>query len=356
MLLAAMLSIPLYGKRLRIFRYWVLGFALFNLLLAIAQSILLPIGIYPKPVGGTIQDNIGGVFGGGGGSAANYISATVSIYFSIYFFNQFKHLSIWARVLPFIGALYQTQASDSKQVFLALAVGWGLLASTKVEKPARLFTYLFIGLVSVLIFRWMLLNVESDILSPYQNWIYRPIWGWGGLAVDTKFAAFRLIPPHFESLLNWLFGLGPGHTVSRLGGWVIRDYQNLLLQLGVTVHPVTGEFWNVIATVYLPRESTLFFPLYTWVGMWGDLGIVGLLTYISIGMVIWKKVCVDDFGRFLVLSTVSFGFILTQMEEPGHMLTVVCLLSLRWLEHREKQLSCTLKIPRRNHIKNASLN
>ena len=95
MLLAAMLCIPLSGERLQVFKYWLLGFALFNLLLALAQSILLPMGIYPKPQGGTLEDNIGGVFGGGGGSAANYVSATVSIYWGMYFFNHFKQLPLW---------------------------------------------------------------------------------------------------------------------------------------------------------------------------------------------------------------------------------------------------------------------
>jgi hypothetical protein len=339
MLLAAIISMPLSGQRLRTFKYWVLGFALFNLLLAIAQSILLPIGIYPKPDGGTLQDNIGGVFGGGGGSAANYIAATVSIFCGLYFFNQSKHVATWIRVLPLMGALYQAQVSDSKQVFLALFAGWGLLALTKVEKPLRLISYLSIGLIAALCFRWALLNIESDILSPYQNWIHRPIWGWGGLAADTKFAALRIIPPYFESPLNWLFGLGPGHTVTRLGGWVFRDYEKILLPLGATIHPATAEFWHIIDTVYLPRESTVFFPLFTWAGIWGDIGIVGLGAYLYLGFIVWQRVCVDDFGKFLILSTASFGFILTQMEEPGHMLTVACLLALRWLETREKKLS-----------------
>lgn len=339
MLLVALISIPLSADRLRTVRYWLLGFALFNLLLAIAQSILLPLGIYPKPVGGTIQDNIGGVFGGGGGSAANYIAATISIYFSLYFFNQFKHLATWVRLLPLIGALYQTQVSDSKQVFLALAVGWGLLSLTKLKKPRRLFLYLTIVLAIAFAFRWALLNVESDILSPYQNWINRPIWGLGGLAANTKFAAFRLIPPYLTSPFNWLFGLGPGHTATRLGGWVMRDYSDLLSPLGATIHPVTAELWHVVRTVYLPQQSTIYFPLYTWVGIWGDFGLVGLGAYLYLGWIVWQKVCVDDFGQFLILSTASFGFILTQMEEPVYMLTVACLLALRWLETRERQLN-----------------
>ncbi len=338
MLLAAMLSMPLSGERLRKFRYWLLGFALFNLLLAITQSILLPMGIYPKPEGGTLQDNISGVFGGGGGSAANYIACTVSFYFGLYYFNQFKHVATWIRILPLLGAIYQIQVSDSKQVFLALVGGWGLLAATKVERPVRLFWYLSAFFVAIVAFSWALLNLDAEILSPYQNWINRPIWGWDGLAAETKFAAFRIIPSYFESPLNWLFGLGPGHTVTRLGGWVMRDYASLLIPLGATIHPASAEVFQVVYTSYLPQESTLYFPLYTWVGIWGDVGIVGLCAYLYLCLIVWQAVCVDDFGRFLLLSTAVFGCILTQMEEPGHMLTVACLLALRWLENREKKL------------------
>lgn len=336
MLLAAMIAVPLRSQGLRKFQYWLLGFALFNLLLAIAQSILLPIGLYPKPEGGTLADNIGGVFGGGGGSAANYISCTVSFYFALYFFNQFKHLSLWIRLLSLLGALYQIQVSDSKQVFLALAAGWGLLAATKVEKPARLFLYVTVGFVAILGFSWALLNLESEFLSPYQNWINRPIWGWDGLAAQTKFAGLRIVPSYFENPLDWLFGLGPGHTATRLGGWFLRHktYTRLLIPLGATVHPATEDFWEVISTTFLPQESTVYFPMFTWMGIWGDVGIVGLAAYLYLCFVVWQRVCVDDFGKFLMLSTFSFGWILTQMEEPGHMLTVACLLALRFQETR----------------------
>lgn len=338
MFLAAIIMLPLSGDRLRRFKYWVLGFAAFNLLLAIAQSILLPIGIYPKPDGGTLQDNIGGVFGGGGGSAANYIACTVSFYVAIYFFKQFKQLPIWMRLLPIIGAIYQIQISDSKQVFLALVAGWGLLAATKVEKPARLLIYISIFAIVVVGFSWALLNLESPILGPYQNWINRPIWGWDGLAVETKFAAFRIIPKHFDSPLNWFVGLGPGHTVTRLGGWVMRDYASLLSPLGATIHPASKQVFDVVFNSYLPQESTVYFPLFTWAGIWGDMGIIGLVAYLFICFIVWKQICVDDFGKFLLLSTAVFGCILTQMEEPGHMLTIACLLGLSWQENREKQL------------------
>ena len=337
LLLVAIMAIPFVGKSLSRFRNYLLGFALFNLLLAIAQSILLPMGIYPKPSGGTLQDNITGVFGGGGGSAANYVSCTVSFYFALYFFNRFKHLSLWVRILPLLAAVYQIQVSDSKQVFLALAAGWGLLVATKVEKPVRMLGYASLGLIAVLGFAWALLNLESDFLQPYQNWVNRPIWGWHGLAAQTKFAALEIVPSYFETPLNFLFGLGPGHTASRLGGWILRDYEELLVPLGATLHPASADFWRVVETSYLPQESTVYFPLFTWIGIWGDLGILGLGSYLYLCSVVWRKLCLDDFGKFLLLSSASFGFILTQMEEPGHMLSVACLLGLCWLEAHEKR-------------------
>ena len=138
LILLCVMLLPLVGEKLRKFRVWLLGFSGFNLFLAIAQSILMPIGIYPKPQGGTLQDNITGVFGGGGGSAANYVSCTVSIYFAIYFYKSFKSIPQWIRISVILSALYQIQASDSKQVFLGLFLGWMLLALSKFDKPLML--------------------------------------------------------------------------------------------------------------------------------------------------------------------------------------------------------------------------
>jgi hypothetical protein len=198
---------------------------------------------------------------------------------------------------------------------------------------------------------WVLLNLDFEVLKSYQNWINRPIWGWDGLAVRTKFAGLWILPSHFETVFHWLLGLGPGHSVSRLGGWVLRDYDELLLPLGATVHPATEEFWTLVngPDGWLAQESTGYFPLFTWMGLWGDLGILGLAAYLYLGFIVWT-LCVDDFCRFLLLSTAVFGLILTQMEEPGQMLTIAVLIGLRWQEEftlaQSRQASFSLLAPR----------
>ena len=335
LLLIALMSIPLRGRNLQRLRNWLFAFALFNLVLAIAQSILFPLGLYPRR-GGTIADNIAGVFASGGGSAGNYVSCSVSLYFSLYALLVFKTVPLWIRITGFMAAVYQTQASDSKQVFLAFFLGAIILLIIKSNNPEKLFLYFTVIIVLLTISFWAINNIEADFLTPYQNWIDRShIYGLDGEATQTKLAAFRIIPSYYRNPLNWFFGLGPGHTVGRLGGWMMEKYSFMLVPLGGTIHPASAEVFQVVRDGWIAKQSTIFFPLFTWAGIWGDQGIVGLGAYIYLLSVVWRKICVDDFGKFLILSTVILGFILTQMEEPGHMLTVACLLGLRWQEAQE---------------------
>jgi hypothetical protein len=338
MMLIAVMAIPLVGESLNRFKHWLLGLALFNLLLAIAQSILMPIGIYPRR-GGTIQDNIAGVFASGGGSAGNYVSCTISIYFALYFLLVFKTVPLWIRITALLAALYQTQVSDSKQIFLTLIGSGILLVFTKLENPAKLLLYLICAVLILTAIVWIFQNLDLEFLSDYRNWTDREgLYGPDGVATKTKLAAFRIVPSYYETPLNWLLGLGPGHTVTRLGGWMLAKYASLLIPLGATVHPASADVFQVITDGWIAQESTIFFPLFTWAGIWGDLGFVGLAAYLYLGSIVWRKICVDDLCKFVILTNVVLGFILTQMEEPGQMLTVACLLGLRWQEYRGQQL------------------
>ena len=331
--LLAAIVVPFSNSSLKRFRRWLLGFGLVNLVLALIQSVLLPIGLYPRR-GGTIEDNTAGVFASSSGSAGNYVSCTVSVYFALYLLK-FKSIPLWIRGSVLLASLYQVYISDSKQVFLALFLGWILLVLTNTKKPIKALMYAAVIILCLALFWWAVYNL--DFMGPYLNWIDRPgIYGPEGAATTTKLAAFRIVPTHYESPLNHLFGLGPGHTVTRYGGWMLRKYDTLLISLGATTHPATAEIWAVIRDGWIARQSTIFFPLFTWAGMWGDIGLVGLAAYSYIGYVIWQKICVDDLGKFMMLSTVVLGFILTQMEEPGHMLTVTCLIALCWHERRLK--------------------
>jgi hypothetical protein len=339
--LIGLISIPITGKTLEKFRFWISAFCFSNLGLALIQSVLLPIGLYPGARGGQLwTDNTAGVFASPGGSAGNYISATVSIYFAFYFLQNFPQVAKWIRVATVIAALYQTYVSDSKQIFVALFVGWLLVVWTNMKQPAKLLLYLFPIVIIAIAFYWALVFTDWEFLDPYRNFTINRtnLYGPDGEGTLLKTAAFRIVPSFFTSPLNWFLGLGPGHTASRLGGWVMNDYRSLLIPLGATIHPATGEFWKLILgpSGWPARESTMWFPMFTWVGLWGDLGLIGLVVYLYVGAITWLRLGIDNYCKFLILSTAVLGFILTQMEEPGQMLTVACFLGLRWHEQQQR--------------------
>ncbi|MEO1133019.1 MAG: hypothetical protein AAFX40_09970, partial [Cyanobacteria bacterium J06639_1] len=163
-LLAAMLAVPTSRRIVNRFQYWFLGFALFNHLLAIAQSVLLPIGLYPRR-GGQIADRIAGVFAAPGGSAANYVSCTVSIFFALYFALVFKHVPRWIRAVLLATSIYQAYISDSKQVLLCLGLGWGVLTLTRVTKLEYVLKYLVPTVLVLSALVWAIQNPDIEFLS-----------------------------------------------------------------------------------------------------------------------------------------------------------------------------------------------
>ena len=186
------IAIPFSEKTFKRTRRWLLSFCLINLVLALVQSVLLPLGLYPRK-GGTIADNTAGVFASLRGSAGNYVSCTVSVYFALYLFR-IKSIPLWIRCATLLASIYQVYISDSKQVFLALAIGWILLILAKIKEPRKLLFYSTAIVLCLGLFWWALYRFQ--FMTPYLNWIDRPgLYGPGGEATLTKLAAFNIIPP-----------------------------------------------------------------------------------------------------------------------------------------------------------------
>jgi len=334
-LLLTVVCVPQSNEIIGKLRHWLIVFALINLFLAIGQAILISLHLLPI-YKYSVEDNIQGVFYLSG--AGNYVSVSISICVSLYFYIIFRKLPFWIRIIGFIASFYQLIASDSKQILLAFLLGWMLLLITKYNKPVQLIVSTIVFIWVTFGFFWSIENLDIEQLAAFKTWIDRSdLYGPNGEAVLLKTSGIRTIISHYNSPLNWLFGLGPGHTVSRLGGWVIRDYRSLLAPLGITSHPVTEEMWAIVNGSWLALSTTMFSPLFSWVGIWGDLGFLGLGAYLYIWYVVWCRLCLEDFSKLMVLTVFVFAFIFTQIEEPGYMLTVTLLISLRWHEVQYKR-------------------
>lgn len=330
-LLIAIVNIPMSVKSLKQFRGWMTGFVFFHLLLIYIQ--------YAKGFCNHIPgecDNIQGVFYLSG--SGHVVGASVSCSFAVYYFIAAKSNPLWLRALVFVAGFLNVELSDAKQVLVMFLGAWAIMVIIGAKNIHQTFLY-GTGLAIVIIaFIWAAQNTEA--LSNYTNWIRPELYGPDGEATKVKFLGIRHTISHFSSPLNWLLGLGPGHTVSRMGGWMIRDYSHLLGPLGATNAPA-GKFgaisylvWRDMGRSWLAEGTSLFSPFWGWAGIWGDLGFLGLGAYLYLGSIVWRRLCLDNLSKFLMLTVGICGFIFTQLEEPGYMLYIATLLGLRWQEHQ----------------------
>lgn len=333
-MLLALISVPISDEALQKIRRWILIFGLINLVLFYVQYPLIDSGhLYAE--GFTPQDGAAGVFFVSG--AGNYVSASVSVSLSMYFFSGKNQVPRWLRWTMLAAGFYQVHLSDSKQILLALIVAWVILIISDFKNIVKTIKLLVVATTLIAVFWWCIYNIEA--LKGFTSWVRPEMYGPGGAAPYAKFAGLRIAVSHFESPLNWLFGLGSGHTVGRLGGWFLRDYWSLLGPLGATIHPVSEETDVFMRTFWLTSldGSSMFNPFFGWAGVWGDIGFVGLGAYLYLSFLVWTKVCLDNFQKFLVLTILVLGLIFTQIEEPGYMLSVAMILGLRWHEHHNRK-------------------
>jgi hypothetical protein len=338
MMLVAIICIPMSLESLNKVKSWFTWCAFFNLGLALIQW---PLSYSGRLYRGTYGegDAVQGVFYLSG--AGNYVSVSVSLCFAMYYFVANKTVPLWIRSTILFASFWQLLVSDSKQILLAFALAWAIFSLIQIHDLGKVLKYIITIVISLYLFVWCVENVPA--FSAFSSWMNRlEVYGPEGEATLAKTGALRVLPTFFTSPLNWWLGLGPGHTASRLGGWMIKDYASLLNPLGATTHPASAAVWQVVYDSWIAKESTMFSPFFGWAGIWGDIGFLGLAAYLFLGFLVWQYIC-DDLSRFWILTICVIGLIFTQMEEPGYMLSMATLIGLRWQERQTKKQERKLK-------------
>lgn len=327
-LLIAIVSLPLSTNSFKRFRQWLFSFFGFHLLLVYLQKYLLRVDTWGH-LGLAPPDRIQGVFFLSG--SGHVVGGSVSLTFAIYCLLVAKFLPFWLRILIAAAGFGHIILADAKQVLLVFMVAGIILFLLRLKDLVLFIKYLMGGIAFSYAFLWCVNNISA--FAAYNTWADPELYGPNGQATLVKTTAFRVIPLHYESSLNFWLGLGPGHTVSRLGGWMSYQYQSLLEPLGVTIHQASSDVWREAGSFYIASRSSLFSPLFGWAGIWGDLGILGLAAYLYLAWSVWRYLCLGDFSRFLLLTIFFFGLIMSQMEEPGYMLSIAALIGLQWQEN-----------------------
>lgn len=337
MLLLAIVCIPMSAEVLIRFRRYVLGFGFFNLILALIQRFVLRWDLPGRSVCRNLDavDTITGVFLCQG--AGVIVGASVSLALVSYFLIAAKDKPLWLRGLVFLACLMQIVEADAKQVLIVGAVGFALMSMSNVKDIRKTLAMVIGVVVAGNVFWWAIFQFE--FLGAFAGWVRPEIYGPDGEATRFKLFGVKSILDHMHSPLNWWVGLGPGHTVDRLGMVMLREYSSLLNPLGATRSTVADQVWADMTDSWLSNGSTMFSPFFGWVALWGDLGFLGLAAYIYLYWLIWEYICPDDLSRYQMMCVFVVGWIQTGLQEPGFMLYVAALIGIRWqeLQHEAKE-------------------
>lgn len=328
MMLLAIVSVPMSATRVEQFRSLLIYSGFINTLFAFVQRYVLNMHTHPG-----LADNIKGVFIAQG--AGHVIGASVALTFGLYYFLHIKTVPLWLRVCVLLATFWHMLLADAKQVLLSFLVGWVILLLTKFKNIGQALKYILTAILLVCMLIWCIQNVPA--FAAFNTWLQPDLYGPNGEATRLKLSTFSIVPTYYHSPLNSWFGLGPGHTVGRLGGWMLVEYKDLLSPLGATIHVASKAVWSAVANSWLGDRSSIFSPLFGWAGIWGDLGFLGLGAYLYIWLLVLCFICKTDFSRFLVFTVFAFGLVFSQIEEPGYMLYTVSLIGLQWQEDRYRR-------------------
>jgi hypothetical protein len=330
LLLIAIVFVPMHLLTLEGFRKWIMGFSFANLLLALAQKYVLHWDTCGCSPGGFVDgDAIKGVFIAQG--SGHVVGSSVSASFAAYYLSG-KNRPLWTKILVVFLTFLHIIISDTKQVLLVVILSIVILYLANVKDIGKTIL-IFAGMVIFgFAFLWACENI--DFMGAYLTWARPELFEPDGEGAKVKFAGIRVILSYLHSPLHSLLGLGSGHTIDRLGGWMLKDYSDLLSPIGATQTLVSEKTWAIMEASWLAESSSFFSPFWGWAALWGDIGFLGLGAYLYLCSITWGRLCPGELPKFLMLNVFVNGLIFTQMQEPGYMLHVASLIGLYWQEHK----------------------
>ena len=332
LLMLAIISLPRIANNIEKFRAWIFRFALADIVFSHIQRFVFRFDLHNTDINDP-YDDIKGIFIGQG--AGHYVGAAVSLTFGFYYFvTTVGTRPRWARIAILLAAISRVIISGRRQTFFAFVFALVILTLINTKNFKRMLIYLSAIALAIA----LLIVAAFTVLKSLQlgNFI-RPDVVAG--VIDLKTCPFRIVVAHYESPLNILFGVGPGHSVDRLGGWMLQPwgYWNMLHPLGATRSVISDEVWGEVGSNWVGPLSTFFSPFFGWAAIWGDLGFLGLGVYFYLSFLLWRYVCLDQISKFFLLTIFVFGLIFTWLEEPAYMVFLAVLLGLHWHDVMEEK-------------------
>jgi hypothetical protein len=185
------------------------------------------------------------------------------------------------------------------------------------------------------------------VLSSFS--LYRPLqrvldWALISRGAYGKLQAFSIISAKLShSASRWLFGLGPGNSVSRVAMMGLEAFvkpSSPVALLGLRSAPTTGDIWILTASDWLFSASSVWSGYSSWLGLFGDLGLAGLGLYAWTAWRIWHELRTRDgwqprVAKSVLLMCALLGALFSWLEEPGFTLLAALVVGLGLIANTE---------------------
>ncbi len=216
--------------------------------------------------------------------------------------------------------------ADAKQAIFCFLPGvfWAILCSTRVNPLKLIVPVLFMAIAFYAAF---------NLYAPLRQIEDRGLLSAGA---GQKLAGLSAISSKLSNHpYSWLFGLGPGNTLSRVALLTpdidLSDKSSVAL-LGLKTSPITLELVRDTRSSYL-ASSSAFSSIASWLGLLGDLGCLGVLVYLSMVRSLWAGLSRDRnwqsaSSKGAIIMTGLLGGVYIWLEEPGFTLVVAMMTGL----------------------------
>lgn len=276
------------------------------------------------------DDCVGIFFGMGAGSHVSGAMAIIGIIYGLaYGKNKWLYMLNIA-VLVFV---------DNKQSIVALLITVVAYTVINITNVKLFMKYIFVTLLTIFSIYLLATTVFPAILG---KWIYIQD------GIDTKLSIFsEILNISTYTPVGFFFGLGPGCSVSRLS--------QMLPAYSILANICTiSENFNILYSFnqanYLSNSitgSSMWMMLYTWSGIFGDLGIVGIIIVICGYLSIYRSINSSS-SKIILLYFLVHGLIFQWMDEP--VFATFVMLTIYVCENKEKLRNLNKKTGRYENV------
>jgi len=138
---------------------------------------------------------------------------------------------------------------------------------------------------------------------------------------------------------GWLFGIGPGNSLSRVAlmgmgetGFYLRPDSPVAL-LGLRLAPTTKKIFDLGVASRYRRASSVGSNIASWIGLFGDLGLIGLGLYLWLSWQVWRNLKGSyqwevNAAKSVLVMVGILGGMYSWLEEPGFTLTGAVIVGL----------------------------